>query len=784
MEIKLAFSYLKKIKFVLLIIWVGLLLCFCAVPRKHPEGLLIRDQDVPKKVAVLPAKLVPQKGDEINIQIEPGSENETFVTSLVRGVIHNQLAGKGYATQLLHLVDQYLASNEKGKDWQAMSPEELCKLLHVDGVIYLEILSAVILKAVAYDEYSVDVRMKLYGKTGKKLCDITESASKRKISIPTSPLGGLATVLEAVLDEPAKKHMRLVIYDWGWKISQFIPDSPHEKALPEVIVVETNIDRGTFASGDRIQVEVNAEKDLTCTFDLGDFKKSIPLPYMGGGIYKGAYVVKKGDMTSNQPLEIFLVKPNGIKRIWTETGGAITIDAEAPPTPKNIRGRASKQGVSISWPLPEAEDIKEFLLERGERPVGEFKIIAKTKEITYLDRAATQGHTYYYRVRSVDDSGNRSSPCRTEEVTMPFFQEAKLPQRLKGALAPGDYLVEGESLIPEGEVLNIRANSRLRFSPDAKLTAKGILTIEGSAESPTILEGDGWKGIVVGSRGRVDIVNASLRGCSPCMEAKGGNLAVKSTSVHGNGGNGVVIDEHSSFSLEKVHVTGFQKGAILKNGQGKMQESTITRNHIGVEFINGMAELANNNIYGNRENDVISSGKLVLDGNYLGTATVREAKLDGDIVVKSLLDAPYPHGRKVVLMDAGDITPEMIETRFQKQKALGIKAYQDKKFGDAHQYLASALSLREDKEIFLYLAYTQATLGEEDNAGKTLARGIEVFPYEIKLYQAYVNHLVAHGKREEALSLLEKALRMNPEDENLKFMKEYLEKKSVVRGRS
>ena len=85
-----------------------------------------------------------------------------------------------------------------------------------------------------------------------------------------------------------------------------------------------------------------------------------------------------------------------------------------------------------------------------------------------------------------------------------------------------------------------------------------------------------------------------------------------------------------------------------------------------------------------------------------------------------------------------------------------------------------ALDIRADPDVYLYLAYTQSSLGEEAKMAATLARGIETFPYEVRLYQVYVKYLVAHGKKEKAQTLLAKALKMNPEDPNLVFMKQYV----------
>jgi len=788
---------------ILLVPLLALSVWSCVTPKKPKKVIYIEERNIPRKIAVLPAKFLSDVGkkddlkkdalkgrvphkqpgaedkQQFSLQVDPAGEEGRFVAKLIRGVINNQLNGKGYSTQILDKVDRKLGSL-KDKAWDKASPGELCKILGVDGLVYPEIISAVMMKAVAYDEYSIEARIRMVNNRGDTLGTWTESASKRKISIPTSPLSLAAVVLEAVMDESERKHMRLIIYDLGWKITQFIPDSPHKEALPEIISVDTNIDKGIFAAGEQIEVEINAEKGLTCTFDLGDFKKDIPISYTEGGIYKGVYLVREGDKTSMAPIKIRMVKPNGVERVWLETGGAVTIDAIAPPPPENVKAGSSRKGVSLSWGLPQTVDLNEFVVERGDRPVGDFVVLAKTKDQRFLDSGVTQGSVHYYRVRSIDKIGNRSPPTRTVRVTMPFFDEVKLPKVSKGTLIPGVYVVAMESIIPEGEILDIGPGSRLKFSPGARLTAKGTLKIKGSQERSVILKGKDWQGIYVASGGRAEISYASLQDCSPCIEAEGGNLEVKSATIKGMGGDGIIIGQGSRFDLKELLVGGFDKGIVLNGGKGSILESTITKNRVGVEFVSGAVELINNNIYGNRENELLSRGKLILYDNYLGAKTVKESKLEGDILVKSLLDAPYPHGRKVVLVDEKDITPEAINARFLEQKGKGIKAFMKRRFGHAHQFLSKAMSLKDDKEVYLYMVYTQMNLGEDSEAEKTLKKGIEAFPYEARLYQIYARYLASKGRRDEALSLLEKALRMNPDDQALKIMKEGLVEPAVV----
>jgi tetratricopeptide (TPR) repeat protein len=754
----------------LLLISITLFLSACGTTQKPKEISYVPEKDIPRTIAVMPARLLTDKTDEAGFQIKPGSEDETFVDNLVRGVINNQLTGKGYNTIPLARVDRRLASSPEGKDWQKTPPKALCRLLGANGLIFPEILSATMLKTVAYDEYSVEVRITLFNSQGENLGSWTESASKRKIALPTSAIGALATIAVAAMDEPAKKHMRLVIYDWGWKISQFMPDSPHGDELPEILLVNTNVDKGVFGTGEKIEVDLNAEKGLTCYFDLGDFKKNIPMHYTDGGTYKGAYTVREGEQATALPLTLHLVKSNGIERTWAETG-TVTIDAVAPPPPADLVARSGKEGIALSWSSPGSDDLSEFLVERSEKAVGDFDALHKTKDLKYLDTQVSQGKRYYYRIRSVDRLGNRSAATRVRDLTMPYFDTVKLPTRMKGPLVPGTYSVEGACIVPEGETATVRPGTKFNFSPGARLVAKGSLAILGDARNRIFLEGKEWKGIEIPTGGRVEISNAVMSGCSECLRAEGGLLVAATLSLKGSKGNCILAANGTPFELNGLSVSGFDEGVVIKGGKGRMEKSNITGNRVGLTFLGGNAEIVDNNIFGNSELEIRAGQKLVLDRNYLGADNTNDLKLKGDILVASLLSAPYPKGTNVVLVDKEEVTPKMMAARFEMHKAKGIAAFKKRRFGDAYQAFQKALTLREDREVYLYLAYTQMILGDASASEKTLAAGIEAFPYEVRLYQVYARQLAAKGETEKALALVDKALRMNPDDPTLKLIK-------------
>ncbi|WP_419660577.1 tetratricopeptide repeat protein [Desulfosarcina variabilis str. Montpellier] len=761
----------RRINWMLLI--VGCLIwgvSACAPTQTTTDATSIDEAALPTTLAVLPIHFLPiEKEVAGDFPIEADSEKGQFVAELARGVVHNQLAGKGYDMRVLSKVDQNLGDDA----WQDLAPEAICEKLDVDGIIYPEIVTATMVAAVAYDLFKIEARVKMFNRTGTELGAWKESASKRKISLPTSVVGLTATVVGAVIDEPAKKQMRLVIYDWGYRVSKFVPDNPQGTRLPEIVSVESNIDKDVFAAGDSIKVQVKAEKDLTCSFDLGEFKTRLPMAPVSDGLYQGVYVVQAGDQIAGQPLSVRLRRPNGVERVWIEAGASVTIDGILPPVPQKLTAQAGHEGVQLTWTLPQGEALKAFVVEKSTTAVGDFSVLAQSKQLQFLDSDVSQGQTYYYRVCTVDLAGNHSAYGPTVPVTVPFFDEMPLTAVLSGHLVPGVYRLAEDATIASGSVLSIGPGTSIIFEGDNRIVVDGILRVAGSSQRPAVFEGQGWGGIVVTSRGQAKITDAVLKGCRPCLETAG-NAELEAVSIKGAQGDGLVLKDNGIMSLNHVDVSGCERGVVIAGGKGAIKESVLSGNGVGMDITGGDVVLHNSSLFDNSRKELQTSRKVVLEGNYLGAAAVADVKMDGDILIKSFLDAPYPHGRKVVLMDDKAITPEVLDRRFEDHKQKGIEAFTNRRYGDAHQALVAALEIRKDPEVFLYLAYTQSSLGEEDKMADTLEQGIAAFPYEVRLYQLYIKYLAANGQKEKALGLLDRAIKMNPDDQNLLFMKQYI----------
>ena len=776
---------MKKINFVLVQFFAVMMLAGCFAAKTTTQSVhYAADESVPYRIAILPAQYITHaENSTAHKSILVDDDDTAFVADIARSSIYNQLAGKGYLPLQKSVIDKKLADLGNDKDWKSMSSQELCKFLNADGVVRINISSADMITAVAFDLFQLDAEVELDNSAGQLVGKWTESASKRKVSVPTGIFSLAGTIMEEVFADPTRRQMRMVIYDWAWNLAQMLPDCPKGPKLPEIISVDTNVDNKIFGVGKRVVVRVDAEPDLTCSFDIGDFKKNIQLLQISEGVYEGFYVVHAGDKGVDEKLLIRMRKSNGIERLWIESGSLATIDGILPPSPEFVKGIAGKEGAEITWKIPKAEDLDDFVIEKGSEPIGEFEVVGKTHGLSFVDSDVSQGATVYYRVRTMDHAGNLSSAGEALKVVVPQFDERELFGELTGTLVKGNYLIKFPVFVPQGASLTLLPGTRIRFDGGARIDVFGELKSFGKIRSPIKFESSGTEGIKILSGGSAIFSICDFSGFSKAVINIGGYSEIKSSSFDGDGdgdGNEFAVNvlNKARYVLKSLRISGLKTGVILSSGNGSMVCSSISNCTTGIEFNGGDGVIRENNIFDNDVN-ILSHSKMVVEENYFGTASTDKIKVKGDVLVKSLLDAPYPHGRKIVLVDDRIITPELLDEKFIKLKEEGEKCFHEQQYGDAYQKFEKALKNKSDRDIYLYFSYTLLALGNDAKLKEILSEGISKFPYDVRLHQLYVRSLLSKGEIAQARQALEKALVLSPADSTLLYLKDYVDHLAV-----
>ena len=106
-----------------------------------------------------------------------------------------------------------------------------------------------------------------------------------------------------------------------------------------------------------------------------------------------------------------------------DQAGSLTVlasaDTTAPAVPTGLRVvSASPAGIELAWDAIAADPtLYGYEVLRGDASGGSYAKIATTSSTAYTDTNVTEGQTFYYVVRSVDTSFNRSGPSSEVSAT-------------------------------------------------------------------------------------------------------------------------------------------------------------------------------------------------------------------------------------------------------------------------------------------------------------------------------------------------------------------------------
>ena len=93
-------------------------------------------------------------------------------------------------------------------------------------------------------------------------------------------------------------------------------------------------------------------------------------------------------------------------------------DTTAPAVPTGLAViSASPAGIELTWDAIAGDATSTATRSSAGTPGGPYAAIASTSSTTYTDTSVTEGQTFFYVVRAVDTSFNRSGPSAEVEAT-------------------------------------------------------------------------------------------------------------------------------------------------------------------------------------------------------------------------------------------------------------------------------------------------------------------------------------------------------------------------------
>lgn len=122
-----------------------------------------------------------------------------------------------------------------------------------------------------------------------------------------------------------------------------------------------------------------------------------------------------GDGANIQQME----KQNGTNQQWRFLPIDAFVEFVSPPAPTNLAATANSESVVLEWSASVTRDAVDYTIFRSESAEGPYNTIARNISTTsYLDNTATIDGTYYYAVKAVDNSLNRSEYSNQASATV------------------------------------------------------------------------------------------------------------------------------------------------------------------------------------------------------------------------------------------------------------------------------------------------------------------------------------------------------------------------------
>ncbi len=751
------------------VIIVSFLLSSCAgnikpyVHNVHEKQY--KPHNLPTIVAILPFK------------------NETKTKDIgreLRHLFYNQFSGKSYRDIKIKTVDKGLfeLSKKDGKPIDKLTAGQICSKLGCDGIIYGKVIRYGKIFAGIYSQIGGQLEVKFIDtKNNRVISKVKQSVYYRSGSIPLSPFGMLAAIVNAALNVRTIQKRR-VLNELAWKISDKIP-SPKGivRAAPiKIMGVITNSSKSPFGVGKLIKVGVHADKNLEGVFSIGKSISGIVLTEnaKNKGVYYGQYLVVGGDNIKNQFITIDMRSIDGAQAHWVDSGHRIDIDTKAPACPTAIIAKASGKGVNIKWNSSISRDVIKYAVYRSDNPLAGFVKIAKTEKTHYFDSSPEPAKTYYYRIKSVDKTDNQSARSKDAAVTTPLANVVTLTDSFKSDkyFPPGKYILNGNINLPKGITIRF-SNTDIAASKQSAINIYGALLL-----SNVKINGKSWRGIDVMRGGSLKLKNVKLSGAVNCLDIQKGSMNAENAFVS-NCDTGIKINGQSNVSINNSHIFKNRIGISLINAAGSVRNSYINSNKTGIQAEQSITALSGNNIINNGININVIKGELPIDNNFFGSVVYEDMKLKGLVSAAKVFDSPAPGGKIVAIKSRNlkKISAEAVMRMYKLTTKKADRYFKEGNLGKAIRYYKNALKLKDDPQLFYKLALSYTESGEKDAALALLSSAVEKFPEDPTLLKSYALLNYQMGKDIEALKYIKKALKYYPSNEQLRFLESYLAKR-------
>lgn len=722
---------------------------------------------LPRTVAILPFD---------NATTEPGIAEE------VRRAFYNQFSSKNFGDIELSAIDaKLLALDRGGKAAPDASGkayyQSICQPLGCDGVITGRVIEFRKVFAGVYSELAVVAEISLINaNTGEVVLTRKEETSFREGGLSITPIGLAMSAMSAALNLRDIQRVRLVS-DLGYTIAKSIPEPLGGGAGsgPRIQGMLSNASESPFGLGKVITVAMQADAQGSAVFDIGNYRRALPMHEKTPGVYVGEYRVQDGDAIRQAPLIVTLRGRNGLVSSWYDTN-LVNIDSQPPSAPSKLRVRSQPGRIWLRWEeLAKTPDLAGYRVLRSTQPLSGFVPIGVVETPSFIDKHVGDDQYRYYRIVALDSAGNASEPGPIArgrvlaENPPPLSGRIEADRELEGSL-----VVTGELRVPAGITLKLAPGARIAFDPAAVLIVEGGLHSDSRDEPVEFVArgGGAWGGI------RVEGGNIGLRGFNLSGATTGIHLQRAQGILEGGAiqkcDTGLLVTGAGYASVRDLRISENRIGVRLDRGDAELALNRIAGNEIGVDLNAFSGVLRDNAIHQNTLNLRANAGTL-LDVNYWGSLDPTALRIEGGLVSEAL-NRPPPDG-KVVTLRVSPCAGQSAEACQQKSAEAmieGGRLMRAKNYGRALSQFELSIAAQPSADAYYFAAICHQEMQEDERAIERLRDGVSAFPVDPSLRRALGMLYYQRGEEKLAREQIGEALRLSPNDRQAAFVLERL----------
>lgn len=566
--------------------------------------------------------------------------NETQVVDAAdraRKSLYNFFSSAPYVDVELAVVDEGIARLERstGRSVAKLRPQEICQEVGCDGLLFGKVTDYQKTFGGVYSRLRAEVEIWMVNvKTGKEVMRVKDSVDYLEGSIPLSPLGAIMSAISSATNLREIQETRMVSELAAKLVAQIpVPAAAPSVRRPQIKELLSNVAEGPFGSGKIIRVGMQGETGGVASFDIGNFKRGLPMRETQPGVYLGEYAVLPGDNTRDMPIIAYLKRASGPESQWVDTAGLVAIDTNAPKRVPGVRAKGFRDRIEIAWDtLRDDADLSGYRVLRSEHALNGYQPIAQVELSLYEDRSMKPDVVYYYRIVAVDTAGNMSEPSQTASAKLATKEPSVLTGEASAdTVLSGIYVLKGQYSIPRGVTLSIGPETSIVAEKDASIRVQGTLSIDGTNGLVKLFSrrAEKWAGVVVDG-GQVAMKGALLSGAQTGLTLRDATGVIENVSVIDNA-VGIHITGLSGVVVRNCWVAGNKTGIALAGTDARIMQSTIVRNGIGLSLKGFSGEISENVIIDNDQN-IFSDYPLKLDPNYIGQLPMHDRLSVHDVV--------------------------------------------------------------------------------------------------------------------------------------------------------